>query len=192
MIMVLGLATLVADALSMSVSAYLSEIAQAEMAEAERKEKLKILVDHPELVTKQLIEMYRERDYTELEAEKLVHILMLDSQTVLDTLGFLSKDINQCNHLVPYISGLYTFLSFIIFGLIPVFCDMLLQFTRFSNNPLMTACSLTALTLFCLGCAKASIIGKEPIHNGIQLVTIGGFAALSAYFVAFFVSSFGH
>ena len=43
------------------------------------------------------------------------------------------------------------------------------------------ACALTALTLFALGSLKARFTGRPWVRSGIEMMLIGGIAALAAF-----------
>lgn len=93
---------------------------------------------------------------------------------------------------LPHISALYTFCSFVFFGLIPLVIDIsLLSFhDRVPENvSFWTATILTMITLFVLGSIKAKLTKKNILYSGFQMVLIGGAAALVAYIIAYFLAA---
>eukprot|EP01127_Copromyxa_protea_P002433 TRINITY_DN12325_c0_g1_i1.p1 TRINITY_DN12325_c0_g1~~TRINITY_DN12325_c0_g1_i1.p1 ORF type:complete len:253 (-),score=58.66 TRINITY_DN12325_c0_g1_i1:98-856(-) len=189
-LLILGLSTLIADALSMSVSDYVSTMADNEVEEGERQAKMLEAQRQPDLIAHELMDIYLSKGYLKEDAEALVKLLMKKPSVVVDTVFAHQKLEEAANESKPAVGAAFTFISFVIFGLIPLLCDIVLQLANLYLDSFLTACFLTAFTLFGLGSAKAAIVGQEPIQGGIQLVTIGGFAALSAYFVAYAVAGF--
>jgi len=187
-LLILGLSTLIADALSMSVSDYVSGVADKEVAETERATKLKEFNEQPTNFIQELTAACVAKGFCKEDAEVMVLTLMKKPNVAIDMLAIFQDDMDAGKQTKPLISAGFTFLSFILFGLLPLLCDIILNLASISVNPFFTACFLTAFTLFGLGSAKAAIVGQEPIGGGIQLVTIGGCAALSAYFVAYTVA----
>jgi VIT1/CCC1 family predicted Fe2+/Mn2+ transporter len=47
---------------------------------------------------------------------------------------------------------------------------------------------LTAIGMFGLGAAKVKVTGRNWFMSGIEMLAIGGAAALAAYFIGYYIS----
>tara|TARA_Y100000310_G_scaffold39747_2_gene37274 strand:- start:2021 stop:2575 length:555 start_codon:yes stop_codon:yes gene_type:complete len=89
----------------------------------------------------------------------------------------------------PTKSGLTTFISFIIFGFIPLFTYVFIFISKATFNPFPIAIILTAIALFILGTVKCKLTKKNWLTSGIETLFIGGIAATAAYLVGYFIST---
>lgn len=102
--------------------------------------------------------------FSKEDAEALVRIMMKKPATVVDTIYAHQQ---QSEEEKPTMSAAFTFVSFVIFGttpffevthnllgVIPLLCDIVLHLANIYLNSFLTACFLTAFTLFFLGSAK--------------------------------------
>ena len=82
-------------------------------------------------------------------------------------------------------NGGITFLSFIIFGIIPLFSYILALLVptigRESTTLFVLAIFLTAVTLFILGALKTRITKRNIFLSGLESLVVGGLAAGAAY-----------
>lgn len=79
-------------------------------------------------------------------------------------------------------NALATFLSFAIFGFLPIAAYVLALFIPALKSAQFTlACLLTGATLFGLGAFKTTITGKSWLVSGLEMLFVGGIAAAAAY-----------
>lgn len=88
----------------------------------------------------------------------------------------------------PLKSGAITFISFVIFGFIPLFAYVLGIFYQI-ENALKISIVLTFTALFILGAVKCKITAKNWLKSGIETLIIGGAAAVASYYIGRLVSS---
>lgn len=85
-----------------------------------------------------------------------------------------------------FISGLITFLSFIIVGITPV-----VPFFIYNGNTAKTLSLLVAcVVFFTIGVLKGKILKENILFGGLEVLGIGLSAAFISYFVSEFVSNF--
>ncbi len=91
----------------------------------------------------------------------------------------------------PWKTGLATFLSFIIIGVIPLlsFVTALVSKT-INNNKFLYSFILTAIALLLVGGIKGEVIKKHPIKSSLETLLIGGAAAILAFLVGYLIKSF--
>lgn len=79
----------------------------------------------------------------------------------------------------PCFHGLATFLSFILCGSIPLISFVFMP--GLSEHQFWISCALTALTLFVVGSLRVFIVGSGWFKAGLEMLGVGGLAAILAY-----------
>lgn len=181
-ILILGFANLFADGIAMAFGDFLSTRAEQQYAAGERKREEWELENYPEGEKKELREIYQEKGLNEEDATTLVDILAKHPEVMVDTmmvteLGILEGDDS------PVKNAAVTFTSFVVFGFVPLFVFVLMRVTGLEIDALPWACGLTAATLFCLGVLKGRFSMVPWWRSGIEMLFLGGLAAVAAYFV---------
>lgn len=182
-VLIIGFANLIADGLSMSIGDYLSTKSEREYNKAEREREAWEVEHYPEGEKKELTELYVAKGMQEADAKAVTEIISKDKKSWVDImmveeLGILDSDEN------PLFNALATFASFFIFGFLPMLMYVLALFIPYLKPiqfPL--ACIVTALTLFSLGAIKTRITGKSWFLSGMEMMLVGGVAAVAAYVI---------
>jgi len=182
-VLIMGLANLLADGLSMSIGDYLSSKSETEYQATERAREAWEVDNYPEGEKRELVEIYKDRGMSKEDAQAVVEIIAKDKKSWVDTmmieeLGILPSDES------PVKNALATFVSFVCFGFLPVTAYVLGLFVpgvAAIGFPL--SIGLTALTLFGLGALKTIITGRRWYISGLEMLIVGSVAALAAYVV---------
>jgi VIT1/CCC1 family predicted Fe2+/Mn2+ transporter len=190
-ILILGLANLLADGFSMATGAYLSAKSEQEYYRKEWQREAWEVEHFPEGEAAELFEVYRGRGYSEEEARQLVTIQSREPQRwvqamMVDELGMLADERN------PLVNGLATFLSFVVAGVVPLIVYLLglfLSIPAAASFP--AALVLSGLALFTLGAAKVRITHLNPWRSGLEMLIVGGLAAGVAYVVGALLKGIG-
>ncbi|KNC56397.1 vacuolar iron transporter [Thecamonas trahens ATCC 50062] len=196
-VLVLGLANLIADGLSMGVGEFVSGKAELEFMRSERKRE-EWEVDHAiEHEKQEMVELYTAKGMTEDDAVTVVDIISKDPKLFVDImmveeLGLNPDDENES----PAKQGLVMFFSFLIFGAVPLVAYIVSRLAGVGGKGGVDAnfavsCAMTAVTLFILGAFKQhiSMHGKigSIIKGGLIMVLNGGVSASAAFFVGLFL-----
>jgi VIT1/CCC1 family predicted Fe2+/Mn2+ transporter len=182
-VLILGFANLIADGLSMAIGDYLSTKAEAEYNRAERRREAWEVEHYPEGEKKELVELYVEKGLSEEDATAIVEILARNKETwidimMLEELGIVESDES------PVKNGIATFFSFGIFGLVPLLAYVLSYLVpAWAPATFPLACVLTGMTLFTLGALKVRITERGWFRSGMEMLLVGGLAAVAAYVV---------
>ncbi len=181
-ILILGFANLIADGIAMAFGDFLSTRAEQQYQASERKREEWELENYPEGEKKELREVYEAKGISSEDAETLVEILAKHPEIMVDTmmveeLGILEEDGS------PMLNGLVTFTSFVLFGFIPLLIFVIMHFTNWSIDGMFWACILTAATLFSLGVAKSRFSMVRWWTAGLEMLLLGGLAAVAAFFI---------
>lgn len=126
-IIVLGIANLIADGFSMGASKYLSLISEQSLAEA------------------------------------------------------------RLEHRSPLRDGLATFISFVVVGGLPLIPFLI---PGAAAHAFVVSCAATAIALFFVGAARSLVIERNFLLAGIEMLIVGGIAAVIAYGLGSFVQAF--
>lgn len=88
----------------------------------------------------------------------------------------------------PVKTGLATFFSFLVIGLIPIISFVLAIFVPIIERyqfPL--SIFLTGIAFISVGAIKGKVVGKHALKSSIETLLIGGIAALIAFLVGYFL-----
>jgi VIT1/CCC1 family predicted Fe2+/Mn2+ transporter len=109
----------------------------------------------------------------------------LSDKAQVDHLKNTNKDLTDIN---PIKGGLYTFMSFNALGLIPLLGYIVGPMLKLTlDGTFIFTVVITLASLFLIGVIKGKVVNTSKLFAGLQTMTIGGLAALIAYYVGFFV-----
>lgn len=188
-ILILGFANLIADGISMGVGDYLSTKSEREYYDLEKRRETWEVNNHPKGEIDEMIEVYEKNGFSKEDSKKMVKLLSKNKKFWVKTmmheeLGLMKENISPVKH------GFVTFVSFLIFGLIPLslYVFSAVFNVSISNGFLLTS-AFAGVAMFVLGSAKTRFTGKNWIRSGLETLTIGGVAASAAYFVGVLLSN---
>ena len=190
-ILILGLANLLADGFSMATGAYLSTKSEQEYYRKEWEREAWEVEHFPDGERAELYEVYRQRGYTEQDARQLVEIQSREPERwvkamMLDELGMLEDESN------PLTNGLVTFGAFVAAGVVPMLVYLFgLVFPVPMETAFPIAIILSGMALFGLGAAKVLVTKLNPIRSGLEMLIVGGVAAGVAYLVGALLKGIG-
>ena len=180
-VLIMGFANLVADGLSMAIGDFLSTKAENEYNRAEREREAWEVENYPEGEKREMVELYTARGMDPGDAQAVTEVLARNKQAwvavmMAEELGIVESESSPWKH------ALATFLSFSIFGLIPVAAYVVSRFLP-PLVPFTFALSsvLTGLTLFILGALKSRFTKRSWLASGAEMLIVGGLAAAAAY-----------
>ncbi len=182
-VLILGFANLIADGLSMAIGDFLSTKSENEYHKAERERESWEIENYPEGEKKELVELYTDKGMTKKDAETIVSLISKNKSTWVDIMMVEELGIIESTES-PLKNAVVTFISFAVFGLIPILAYVLAYpIAFFRENTFAVAIALTLLTLFTLGAVKVKVTGKNFFKSGLETVSVGGLAAFAAYLV---------
>lgn len=180
-ILILGVANLIADGISMAFGDYLGSKAENEYAAAERVRETWEVRNYPDGEKREMVELYVDKGIAETDAKIAVEALSKNEEAWVDIMMVEELGLVE-NEESPIKNAMVTFGSFIFFGSIPVLIYAAARFVpSIAANTFLTACILTAITLFILGTLKIYFTRQPWYRAGFEMLLLGGFAAASAY-----------
>lgn len=190
-ILVLGLANLLADGVSMATGSYLSTKSEREYYQRERTREAWEIENFPDGERQELLEIFRRKGHTDADAQQLTEIVSRKREHWIDTmmvdeLGLTTDDRN------PWLNGLATFAAFLVAGAVPLLVYLVgLVVPIPSTTAFVAAIGLSGAALFALGAAKVLVTGQRALRSGSEMFLVGGLAAAVAYVVGVLLRGLG-
>ncbi|MBI4976754.1 MAG: VIT1/CCC1 transporter family protein [Spirochaetes bacterium] len=187
-VLIMGFANLIADGLSMAIGDYLSTKAEKEYEAAEKTREEWEMTHYPDGEKTELVELYISKGMPKKDAATIVNTIAKHKKAWLDIMMVEELGIIP-NNESPMKSALVTFVSFLVFGFIPIAAYVVSQFVpAFRAQTFVVACILTGGTLFLLGALKTRITGRNWFFSGLEMLAVGSVAAAAAYGIGFLIS----
>jgi VIT1/CCC1 family predicted Fe2+/Mn2+ transporter len=176
-----------ADAISMAIGNYLSTKSEVEYINKEREREEWEIEHIPEGEINEIREIYRKKGFKGKDLERVVEVITSDKKVWVDTMMMQELGLTEADK-TPVKSGIATFIAFIISGCIPLIAFVLALFIPgLLNYSFLLSIILTASSLFVVGSMRSTITGTKWLISGIEMLLIGGLAAIVAYGVGYFL-----
>jgi VIT1/CCC1 family predicted Fe2+/Mn2+ transporter len=178
-ILLSGIAGLLAGAFSMAAGEYISVRSQREMFEYQIGLERDELDQYPQEEAAELALIFEAKGLSKTEAKQLADKIIADPDRALDTLAREELGLNPDELGSPWGAAIFSFLSFTVGASIP-----LAPFLFGSGNtPLFIAIGLTATALFGVGAALSLFTGRHSFKGGLRMLLIGGGAGVGTYVI---------
>lgn len=185
-VLLFGLANLFADGLSMGLGNFLSVRADHDVYHAAEKKERHEIRHSTEMETMETIDILMEKGYSESDANDLVAILQKNEDYWVDWMMHHELEMANPDGTNPLLTGFATFISFLIFGAIPLIPFMVLPESTSPDYAFTASSIATIFALILLGIFKWRVIGQGLIRSVLEILLVGGTAAGVAYFVGTF------
>jgi VIT1/CCC1 family predicted Fe2+/Mn2+ transporter len=176
-ILLSGVAGLLAGAFSMAAGEYVSVRSQREMFEHQIGLERDELAQYPEEEAEELALIYAARGLSREDAQKLAKAVISDPAQALDTLAREELGLNPEDLGSPWGVALFSFLSFAAGALVP----LLPFFALSGGRALAVSIGATALALFAVGAAISLFTGRSALRDGLRMLFIGAAAGALTY-----------
>jgi vacuolar iron transporter family protein len=172
-IVLAGIAGLLAGAFSMGVGEYISVKSQHELLIYQLAFQRHQLREAPEQERRILAEIYRSRGFPDAEATHFVDRIFADPEQATRLLIFEEVGLDERSIGSPMVAGIGSFLAFTLGALIPLVPYLL------TTGLLAFAASLgiSLAALFVLGIGVSVLTRRNPLLTGIRQLALGGAAA---------------
>lgn len=185
-IIILGIANLLADGFSMAASNFLSLRSKKEF-DRKQKEKEEWEIDNfPEIEKEEVRMILRRWGIPEESIETSLEEIVKDKKRWVDFMMREELELEEPSKKGIAGHALCTFIAFVIAGTIPLL-PYLLSFP--SSSQFLISAILTAISFFFVGVARTLVTGGNLIKSGLEVFFIGGCAAGVAYGVGWLVKS---
>lgn len=102
--------------------------------------------------------------------------------------SYISSKSDKSKNNFPFKNGIITFISFILFGLVPLLSFMFITNNKISNYHVSLVISLLSMTI--LGIIQALITKTNIFKTALTTSSIGMFGALLSYNIAKYISKY--
>ncbi|MDX1602032.1 MAG: VIT1/CCC1 transporter family protein [Salinimicrobium sediminis] len=182
-VIILGLANLIADGFSMSVGNFFSTKAERDAYERHRQVEYWEVENLREKEVQEIREIYAAKGFQGELLEQVVGVITADKDVWVDTM--MKEELEMVkSDKTPYKTAGMTFISFLIVGAVP-----LLSYVFVGSGPaiqkdlFLYSCILTAVALAIVGSFKSFVTEKNIFVGILETLFLGGIAATLAYFV---------
>ncbi|MCX7653794.1 MAG: VIT1/CCC1 transporter family protein [Fervidobacterium sp.] len=187
--LIVGLANLFADGISMAIGDYLSEKSQKDYIKAEKEREQWEIENMPEAERYEIREIYKRKGLSGEKLNNLVDAITSNKDLWIETmlheeLGLFEDDTS------PLKSALVTFFSFIIAGFMPLIAYVFAsQWYFLAQNQFLISCIITGITLFVVGALRQIVTGVKWFVGGFEMLMIGGLSAFVAYIIGWLLKT---
>jgi VIT1/CCC1 family predicted Fe2+/Mn2+ transporter len=180
-IIVLGLANLFADGFSMAVGSYMGEHSKLQFFLKEKSDVQAEIEKNSQKLSKELKNIYQKKGMTEKNLTKFIGLITKSPIVWLDEIlmhrGITYKKTN------PFLSGLVTFLAFVIIGFVPI-----MPVIFWPTMSFFQILFLVAGVLFTVGSLRSKVTSVNWLRGGLEIMMAGVIASLIAFGVGEFLS----
>jgi vacuolar iron transporter family protein len=178
-VLLTGIAGLLAGAFSMGAGEFISMLSQREMFEYQIAQEKDELERYPEEEAEELALIYQARGVPLEEARHISKHLIENPDKALDTLSREELGLNPDELGSPMGAAISSFLTFSVGASLPLI-PFLFGFTQ---HGVVIASVISGVALFCVGAALSLFSGRNALIGGARMLAIGAAAAVATYFI---------
>lgn len=183
-VVVLGLANLLADGLSMGLGNYLGQKSERDYQRRQRQREEAEVIQFPDIERREVAEVFAAWGFDGPLLEQATDTIAAVPKRWVDFMMREELNIIENQPASPARRGLATFVAFIIAGIIPLIPYLL----RLSGaKAAHISVGMTAAAMVLVGASRSLITIQKWYWGGLQMLVVGGAAASVAYLVGFMV-----
>ncbi len=186
-VVILGFANVLADAVSMGLGNYLSGKSRQDNYQRLLKEELKEMEEIPEIEREEIREIFEAKGFTGADLDRVTEVITSNKQVWADTMMREEHGIAPDEDGTPALHALMTFVSFVLFGSIPI-APYLLPIA--DSSRFMVTIISTAIALLTVGFLRSWVTRERLIKGPLEILAVGLICALVAYFVGVALKGF--
>jgi VIT1/CCC1 family predicted Fe2+/Mn2+ transporter len=178
-VLLAGVAGLVAGAFSMASGEWISVRSQRELYENELRIEEQELAAFPEEEREELELIYQAKGVDPAEAKALVDNIMSRPDVALDTLAREELGLDPATLASPWVAAVTSFLAFAAGAFLPV----VPFFVGSGVAAVVTSALLSVVALFGVGSAISVFTGRHAGRSGLRMAVIGAAVAAATFLV---------
>jgi len=183
-----GLATMIASALSMGSGAYLATKSEREVYEAELERERHELEENPEEEKEEMELFYQLKGFSPKEAHKMVQRLAKQPEQMLKTLAHEELGLSEQTFPNPWKSAFSATVSTAVGATVPV----IPFFFATGLNALIASFVVSTAAHFIVGASKVVVTGRSWLRSGAEMTFVGLGEAAITYSLGLWVSPLLH
>lgn len=181
-ILILGMANLFADGLSMSIGSYLSKKSERDNYNKHLRIEAWEIENMPDDERKEIELIYRNKGFEGQELEMVVNRITSNKKVWLDTMMKDELGLSE-QRKSPLKAGLSTLLAFIIAGAIPLTAYILAYAGKYKIDPFVLSSLVTMVAFILIGYIKTYVTQIGLLRSILETLLLGAAAAMAAYFL---------
>lgn len=178
-ILVLGIANLLADGFSMGAGAFLSSRSAADQYQRVRNEELQEILDHPDMEREEIREAYEAKGFSGPLLESAVATVTSDVALWADEMMREEHGLSKPEASGAFIHGSATFMGFVVFGAVPLLpyaFGVIAPENRFA-----AAIVAAGIALLLVGLTRSVVTKQRPLRGIAEIMAIGAASTAIAY-----------
>jgi VIT1/CCC1 family predicted Fe2+/Mn2+ transporter len=179
-VLLFGFANLFADGVSMGLGNILSVRADQDVYKREKEKERKKIKNNNDHEIAETIFILKEEGFSDTQAKQLASIYATNEKYWLSFMMNHELEMTSPENDKPILTGFSTFLSFIIFGAVPIIPYL---FLRNDPNIFMISTIATFGALATLGIIRYRVTKETVLRSVGEVILLGGLSAMIAYFV---------
>lgn len=184
-VLILGVANLLADGFSMAVGNFLgtrTDLGTVEKRRVDEEWQIDVI---PEGEAAEVREIFRQKGFEGEVLERIVEVITSDRDLWVNTMLREEHGL-QLVGPSPWIAGGVTFLAFAVAGAMPLLTFVIEAiFPGSIANEFLWSAVVTGITFFVVGALKSRYVETHWLRSGLETLLIGGAAAALAFGVGF-------
>jgi len=188
-VVILGLANLLADGFAMGVGNYLSGRAKDQQYDRAEEREIWEMDNLPDKEKEEIREIYRDKGFDGQLLEDVVEKITSRRDVwlktmMVDELGMMREGKS------PIWAAVMTFVSFNVVGIIPLIPYIVgISFPDKFSTFFPASIIMTGVALGVVGWVKGNMVGRSRLRSSVETILIGGVAASVSYAVGYFLKS---
>ena len=185
-IIILGFANLLADGFAMSIGAYLSTRSEQDNYDKHKQAEYWEVDNLPDTEMEDIRKIYAAKGFKGELLEQVVQVITSNREVWVNTM--MKEELEMIKEdRSPFWIGTYTYISFIMIGLIPLIIYVIDYFYPLNQNLFLIASILTGIGFVFIGWLKTHI-NRTSVWKGIlETLVLGGIAAVVSFYVGYFL-----
>lgn len=180
-IIILGVANLVADGFSMAVSNFLGTRTEQQQRQSARLREERLIALDPHGKGEVIRRLFAAKGFIGGDLDRVVAVITADPRVWVDTM--MTDELGYgADNSEPVRAGAATFLAFLTAGFLPLAVFLVDVLTEVDiDDPFLWSSVMTGLAFFTVGSVKGRLVEQSPWRAGLETTAVGGTAALLAF-----------
>ena len=172
LVLISGLAGMLASALSMGSGAFLATKSEREVYQAEIGREKREIEEDPEEEQEELALFYQLKGFTEDESRMLASRLAEKPEQFLRTLAHEELGLSEDSFPNPWVAAVSATISTALGAFIPIIPFFFLS----GITAIIVAAIISLVAHFAVGAAKTLVTGRSWFNSGMEMTVVGGVA----------------
>ena len=177
-VLLFGIANILADGTSMGLGEFLSSRSERDLYIAHRNKELREIEVNPEVERQEVVEILKSHGMTPEDARHMVDIFQRNPELMADFMMVYELGMADTTGESPALKGLFMFLSFVVFGAVPLSPYFFLAPTP---DTFLWSVLATLIALIGLGLLRWHVTTVNVWRCVFETVLVGGTCAIVAY-----------